>query len=542
MLAFFDKYGIEYSSRKSVRPSQLSTYVGVHVDTVANCAQVLPERAERYGADIAALLECAARSDGWVDRLHLASVRGKVGFVAEVSRAMGQHVSVLDRCLVDFEVTPEVGKEWGSAVRVGLGVQGCKALEGIAALLTQPAQLRRRYYPHSDPALAGFWKGQCVDSHAYMDQYSRTSNGVPVITGDASGTGWGVHYDGKRALGAYSVADAAPNRSSNWRELDTAVKGLEKWGGTMRAGPGEGRALVRSDNSTTVAVINKQATSSAHLVPLLRKLRGVCEEHGLEVAALHIPGVENDLADWLSRFVRKKDYGDWMLHPSAFAQALATVRRVFWGDDGPAGWDEVEGRVGRSGDNVVRALDAQLVERANFGISRGGGAVSAELTNSGSGGENFGMSNGDLNFGLGKEGEGPDLGAGRGESSGGRMGRFRFTLDGCCDPSGSNSHVERFCSFVDSVLERDLRGEALWANPDYSDGRFVGRILRHFLEAYADVDYVTSGTFTLPAWVWALWWRLLRGGARVGVLPAEVRTVHLTRLEKVGEGWGRLCF
>jgi hypothetical protein len=142
-----------------------------------------------------------------------------------------------------------------------------------------------------------------------------------------------------------------------------------------------------------------------------------------------------------------------------------------------------------------------------------------------------------LNFGLGKEGEGPDLGAGRGESSGGRMGRFRFTLDGCCDPSGSNSHVERFCSFVDSVLERDLRGEALWANPDYSDGRFVGRILRHFLEAYADVDYVTSGTFTLPAWVWALWWRLLRGGHVLAYYPpksALFTSPDWRRLEKVG--------
>ncbi len=127
-----------------------------------------------------------------------------------------------------------------------------------------------------------------------------------MITRDATGTGWSVHYDGKHALGAYSSEDAAPKRPSKWRELDTAVKGLEKWGETMRAGPGEGRALVRSDNSTTVAVINKQATSSAHLVPLLRKLRGVCEKHGLEVAALHIPGKENDLADWLSRFVRKK--------------------------------------------------------------------------------------------------------------------------------------------------------------------------------------------------------------------------------------------
>ena len=160
----------------------MATYVGVQVDTVANCAQVLPARAERYGADIAALMECAVRTDGWVDRLHLASVRGKVGFVAEVSRAMGQHVSVLDRCLVDFEVAPEVGQEWGSTVRVGLGAHGGRALEAIAMMLTQPSQLRRRYYPNNNPALAGFWKGQCVDSHAYLDKYSRTSDGVR--TGD----------------------------------------------------------------------------------------------------------------------------------------------------------------------------------------------------------------------------------------------------------------------------------------------------------------------------------------------------------------------
>jgi hypothetical protein len=44
--------------------------------------------------------------------------------------------------------------------------------------------------------------------------------------------------------------------------------------------------------------------------------------------------------------------------------------------------------------------------------------------------------------------------------------RFNFTLEGCADDEGLNSHGDLpHCSPSDSILERDLSGERVFSNP-----------------------------------------------------------------------------
>jgi hypothetical protein len=44
--------------------------------------------------------------------------------------------------------------------------------------------------------------------------------------------------------------------------------------------------------------------------------------------------------------------------------------------------------------------------------------------------------------------------------------RFNFTLEGCADDEGLNSHRDlAHCSPSDSILERDLTGERVFINP-----------------------------------------------------------------------------
>ena len=78
------------------------------------------------------------------------------------------------------------------------------------------------------------------------------------------------------------------------------------------------RVLVRSDNSTSVAVVNRRGTTSKNLVGLGRELVGVCKQFDLDVAAIHIPGALNTFADRGSMYTREKDFGDWMVVKEEF--------------------------------------------------------------------------------------------------------------------------------------------------------------------------------------------------------------------------------
>uniref|UniRef100_A0A0G4HID2 Reverse transcriptase domain-containing protein n=1 Tax=Chromera velia CCMP2878 TaxID=1169474 RepID=A0A0G4HID2_9ALVE len=68
-------------------------------------------------------------------------------------------------------------------------------------------------------------------------------------------------------------------------------------------------ALLRSDNSTTVQVLNKRHSTAGGLGQLLEEVQALERKVGIEVAAVHIPGCENSTADALSRLPGKVHKG-----------------------------------------------------------------------------------------------------------------------------------------------------------------------------------------------------------------------------------------
>ena len=87
--------------------------------------------------------------------------------------------------------------------------------------------------------------------------------------------------------------------------------------------------LVRSDNTTTVMVVNKRGAANQNLGQLGQRLVDVCRQHDSDLAALHIPGVLNGLADRGSRFKQTVDNGDWMLSSRAFGHMCGVLRQQF---------------------------------------------------------------------------------------------------------------------------------------------------------------------------------------------------------------------
>ena len=77
--------------------------------------------------------------------------------------------------------------------------------------------------------------------------------------------------------------------------------------------------LVKTDNSTVVAYINRQGgTRSLQLHQLAKELIVWCDISLLSIRATHVPGILNRGADLLSR--GNPLYGEWKLHPQVVKQ------------------------------------------------------------------------------------------------------------------------------------------------------------------------------------------------------------------------------
>lgn len=64
-----------------------------------------------------------------------------------------------------------------------------------------------------------------------------------------------------------------------------------------------------TDNESVVHLINKQASRDPYLLSLIRKMLLICLRNNLLFRAKHLPGVQNGLADSLSRLQVNKFKG-----------------------------------------------------------------------------------------------------------------------------------------------------------------------------------------------------------------------------------------
>ena len=157
------------------------------------------------------------------------------------------------------------------------------------------------------------------------------SQGIPLlappttvtVTTDASGLGWGGHSEilGQTFLFSDLWSDEERARHINVKELRAVRLTLQRLQDHLR----DQVVLVECDNSTAVAYLNKQGgTRSWILCQETLSLYEWAMEYQVQLKAVHRPGVDNQLADYLSR--NRPDDNEWSL-------AGRAVRRLFhhWG-------------------------------------------------------------------------------------------------------------------------------------------------------------------------------------------------------------------
>lgn len=134
-----------------------------------------------------------------------------------------------------------------------------------------------------------------------------------VITSDSSLTGWGAVHEGRSVNGTWPIR--LRRAHINYLELLAVFLALKHFLPFLQGS----HVLVRSDNSTTVAYINRQGgTRSLRLHKLAHSIIIWSSAHFPSLRATHVPGRLNTGADLLSR--GNPVYGEWVLNRQVVRQ------------------------------------------------------------------------------------------------------------------------------------------------------------------------------------------------------------------------------
>ena len=137
---------------------------------------------------------------------------------------------------------------------------------------------------------------------------------VTSIYTDASTRGWGAHCAHMTAQGLWSTQESKLH--INVLELKAVLKALKAFVPCLSL---QQRIIqIASDNTTVCAYINKQGgTRSWEMFALTWHLFAFCTKNKVLLAARHIPGVMNLVADQLSRS-NQIIHTEWSLNPQIF--------------------------------------------------------------------------------------------------------------------------------------------------------------------------------------------------------------------------------
>ena len=125
---------------------------------------------------------------------------------------------------------------------------------------------------------------------------------------DASELGWGAHLDSLQTRGVWDPEQK--KRHINWLEMKAVQLALISFLPQV-----EGKnVLIRTDNSTVVAYINKEGgTRSLPLCLLTWEIFSWTDKYKINLTAAHIPGKRNVIADNLSRGRENHRLTEWSL-------------------------------------------------------------------------------------------------------------------------------------------------------------------------------------------------------------------------------------
>ncbi len=127
---------------------------------------------------------------------------------------------------------------------------------------------------------------------------------------DASTSGWGAVYNDMSTNGHWDANEK--ENHINWLELKAAFLALQTFCSEMS----DVHVLIRMDNTTAVACVNKMGSTKLKLMRLISDIFEWAIMRNITLSAAHIPGRLNVLADKESRVLNLDT--EWMLNTQVF--------------------------------------------------------------------------------------------------------------------------------------------------------------------------------------------------------------------------------
>lgn len=273
---FLGHLGVAIQQEKTEGPAQVITYLGLTINTIENHVSLTEVKRTKYLSGIQELLQtpCPTMSQ-------LAKTAGRLVHTSFVHRAGAGHIQPL------WDVLYKERKGWTKfqleheGLHIDPELQQC-LLWWSNALSVSNLQRKAWLTPAKQLFL---WTRESVDC---MAPYAAT------VCTDASYEGWGACTRTSTLQQAWS--NRQKRTSINWRELKAISLAVEKWD-FLRNTP----ILILTDSSTAVAAIRKRASQTNALQDLVNEIGELELKRNVEIVAVHIPGVLNNLPDQLSR-------------------------------------------------------------------------------------------------------------------------------------------------------------------------------------------------------------------------------------------------
>ena len=267
----FHDMGIPLAGQdKIIGPCHRLPYLGITIDSMSMTIEVTEERYQ----------ECMTTLPKWLGKVkctktQLKSLIGKLSFVAKVVRPGRLFL----RRLIDLSKTVKKGHH-----HISLNAQAKADIAWWYQFL--PSWSRSSLIPQSKQILASDLK----------------------LFSDASDLGFGAIYGSAWIQGDWS--SWSREISINYRELFAILAAAETWGQDWKGK----RIVFVTDNEPITKIWDKGSTPSPDIMSLIRPLFLAAARGGYSVSLKHIAGVNNPVADALSRF-QEETFRE--LHPDA---------------------------------------------------------------------------------------------------------------------------------------------------------------------------------------------------------------------------------
>jgi hypothetical protein len=307
-------YGLPVKHQKSEWPHTCREYTGVCLDTTMGTVSLSENRRRALQVGLRLTLQ----GGPVVLRATLASLVGKLQWCVTVLPAGQAHLvecyKARDALVTDLAAFTSAA--WLPDVTCHLSPAARRELLWWVATLDAPC-VRQVWWPGEDNAC--LWTKSVLPSLPPDEDLALPSanSAFECLTTDASGWAGGAWWREHRAHLALTPQELAGHlgASSNLRELHMVPWALNLWGPDLAGS----RVLIRLDNLAAVGAVNKGASMSPGFQSILLRLHSVLQTHRIQLVARHIPGVENTLADGISRLKGHVDDQDWRLDPQVHA-------------------------------------------------------------------------------------------------------------------------------------------------------------------------------------------------------------------------------